>query len=254
MIAEEVIQAFKTENQSRQRSIMLGIPMFGGICHGDFALSLVKTVQVLTKAGFAVSIEVMMGDSLVPRARNNLAQRFLASGKDMLMFLDADIVFGEYDIIKLILGDKDLVAATYPRKRLNFEAYKEAVLKLKDNPEDWLGSYIFKAEQDGQSDDMGFLEVSHVPTGFMLIQRAVFERLQQFVPNYVDIVDGKRIEAWDYFPIGPVKGVYMSEDYSFCQAWKQAGGSIFLAPFVQLKHIGSFAFDGNLMRQGSEPL
>jgi hypothetical protein len=131
MIADEVIQAFKTENQNRQRSIMLGIPMFGGICHGDFALSLIKTVQVLTKAGFEVSIEVMMGDSLVPRARNNLAQRFLSSGKDMLMFLDADIVFGEYDIIKLILGEKELVAATYPRKRLNLDMYKEAVFKAR---------------------------------------------------------------------------------------------------------------------------
>lgn len=254
MIVDDVMTELKTMNARQQRSIMLGIPMFGGMCHGDFALSVVKSVQVLTRAGFEVSIEVMMGDSLIPRARNNLAQRFLASGKDMLMFLDADIVFGEWDIIKLILGDHDLVAATYPRKRLNLEAYKEAVLKLKDSPEDWLGSYIFKADSDGQSDELGFLEVSHVPTGFMLIQRIVFERLQQFVPSYVDIVDGQRIDAWDYFSIGPVKGQYMSEDYSFCQAWRQAGGKIHLAPFIQLKHIGSYAFDGNLMRQGSEAL
>lgn len=253
MIAEQVITELRQMNSERRGSIMLAIPMFGGICHGDFTLSLVRSVQTLTRAGFDVSIEVMMGDSLVPRARNNLAQRFLASGKDMLMFLDADIVFGDFDIIKLIVAGKDLVAATYPRKRLNLDAYKQAILKLKDNPEDWLGSYIFKAES-GESDDVGLLEVSHVPTGFMLIQRIVFERLQQFVPSYVDIVDGQRIEAWDYFSIGPVNGVYMSEDYSFCHAWKQAGGQIYLAPFIRLKHIGSFAFDGNLMRQGSEAL
>lgn len=253
-MAEQVIEELRRQNNENKRSIMIGVPMFGGMCHGDFALSLLKSVQILTKSGFEVSIEVMMNDSLVPRARNNLAQRFLASGKDMLMFLDADIVFDQYDIIKLILGEKDLVAATYPRKRLNLEAYKEAVLKLKENPEDWLGSYIFKAEAYSESDDLGFLEVSHVPTGFMLIQRVVFERLQQWVPSYVDIVDGKRIEAWDYFSIGPVKGQYMSEDYSFCHAWKQAGGKVYLAPFINLKHIGSFAFEGNLMRQGSEGL
>lgn len=252
---QELVVALRKQNAERQTSIMLAVPMFGGMCHGDFALSLLRSVQNLTSCGYHVWIEVMMGDSLIPRARNSLAKKFLDADMDYMMFLDADVVFNEWDIIKLLLADRQLCAASYPRKRLNFEAYKAAILKLKDNPEDWLGSYIFKPVGLADSDDDGMIEVSHAPTGFMLIHSSVFETLSKVATRYQDAVDGQLIDGYDFFPAGPgPNGMYTSEDYGFCNLWTQTGGKIFLNPFIRLKHIGAYAFDGSLARQGSEAL
>ena len=39
---------------------------------------------------------------------------------------------------------------------------------------------------------------------------------------------------------------YLSEDYMFCQWWRNIGGQIYLCPWMKTQHIGTYAFTGNM--------
>ena len=39
---------------------------------------------------------------------------------------------------------------------------------------------------------------------------------------------------------------YLSEDYAFCRWLRDAGGKVWLAPWIQLEHTGTFVFGGSL--------
>jgi len=38
----------------------------------------------------------------------------------------------------------------------------------------------------------------------------------------------------------------LSEDYHFCNIYRKIGGKIYAAPWVQLAHIGTYCFEGQL--------
>ena len=39
---------------------------------------------------------------------------------------------------------------------------------------------------------------------------------------------------------------YLSEDYMFCQWWRNIGGQVYLCPWMKTQHIGTYAFSGNM--------
>lgn len=247
--------AIRSDNKRRQVGIMFALPMFGGMCHGDFALSLIKTVNLLSNLGFRVNTQAMFNESLITRARNNLARTFIQDPTmHMMMFIDADIYFTEHDVLKLILANKDFVGGVYPRKTIHWDAVANAAKAGKENPEDWASSYLFRGVEGSESKD-GLIEVTHAPTGFLLLRRPVFEKLMPLTPCYEDAIGGQQVVGWDFFKVGiGDNGKYTSEDYWFSNSYRKAGGQIFINPFLKLGHIGMHRFDGNLARMGSEPI
>jgi len=99
------------------------------------------------------------------------------------------------------------------------------------------------------------VEIFNGGTGFMLIKREVFEKLSDHVPSYLnDVLDlngtvGQRDEIREFFAtsIEPETGRLLSEDYHFCRIWRQIGGKVHAAPWCQLAHIGTYAFEGRLI-------
>ena len=45
------------------------------------------------------------------------------------------------------------------------------------------------------------------------------------------------------------KKQYISEDYSFCDRWKQLGGKVYVEPSLILNHIGSMNYKGNMLNK-----
>jgi hypothetical protein len=39
---------------------------------------------------------------------------------------------------------------------------------------------------------------------------------------------------------------YLSEDYMFCQWWRNMGGKIWLCPWMRTQHIGTYHFQGDM--------
>jgi hypothetical protein len=102
-----------------------------------------------------------------------------------------------------------------------------------------------------------------IGTGFMMIKREVFEKWEKQYPEYKykpDHVgqanfDGSRyIHAYfdtiiDRGPNAPGESErYLSEDYFFCQMWRKMGGKVYLCPWMQTSHIGTYAFTGNMQK------
>ena len=109
-----------------------------------------------------------------------------------------------------------------------------------------------------ETDEAGCIEVRHGGTGFMLIKRGVFEFLQEHVPTYrvssfKDPTTGeyqKPLTSEFFATSIDESGALLSEDYHFCELWRKFGGKIHEHPFIRLQHVGTYVFDGDILKSG----
>lgn len=201
-----------------------------------------------------VSLTLLGNESLITRARNTLVSMFL-NDTDMthLLFVDADIGFEPRDVIRMIAADKSVVAAMYPIKAYDWknqvssssaESREEAALQYVGSP---LPAEL--AEWDGD-----FVTGSFGGTGMMLIKREVLEQMIGAYPNlqylskhtYPRTVQTPKTQyALFESMINPKTGDYLSEDYAFCQRWRDIGGTIWIDTLAKLAHTGQHRFVGN---------
>ena len=97
----------------------------------------------------------------------------------------------------------------------------------------------------------GFAPVLDGPTGFMVIKRNVFERMQEKFPELNCKNDHQNRDFDDYHAafdcmIDPVNRRYLSEDYAFCRRWQQMDGKIYADTQTVLGHVGNLPFSGQL--------
>ena len=253
-------------NEDKRPSIMIATPMYGGMCTGGYALSLLGAWQTLTQLKCETYIATLMNESLITRGRNDLARMFLERDADYLMFIDADITFPKDAIPALLLADKDVVCGVYSKKEISWDSVSKAAKAGKDNLVDYSGSFVFNMiEAQGEHaevDDSGVIEVRHGGTGFMLIKRSVLEKLKDHVPTYRR-TSFRDQETGEY--IHPVThqffdtsidstGALLSEDYHFCELWRKHGGQVYAHPTIKLDHTGTYVFGGDLMKSGGQLL
>lgn len=255
----------------RKKKLFIATPMYGGQCHGAYTKAISDLMIMCTKYQIEAKLFFLFNESLVQRARNYLADEFLRSEYDLLLFIDADIHFSPQDVLVMMhfietKENMDIVCGPYPKKAISWEKIKLAVDKgyADNNPnllEEFVGDYVFNPidgiEQIKLSEPA---EVKEGGTGFMMIKREVFQLFdekypeQRYKPDHVRTThfDGSR-EIMAYFDcvIDPVSKRYLSEDYMFCQYARKAGAKIWLLPWLKLKHAGSYIFGGSLQALAS---
>lgn len=244
----------------KRPSLMIATPMYGGMCTGHYVQGLLLTMAKMREIGVNVAWCQIMNESLITRARNELARIFLESDHDYLMFIDADIGFDGEAIAQLMLADKDIACGIYPKKEVNWESVERAANGGKQGLEDYAGAFVFNMVGDGDAhtDETGCIEVRHGGTGFMLIKRGVFEFLQEHVPSYrvssfQDPATGAYVKPLtsEFFATSiDASGALLSEDYHFCELWRQHGGKIYVHPFIRLNHVGTYVFGGDILKSG----
>jgi len=243
-------------------SIMIATPMYGGMCTGNYMVSVLGAVMKLKEFGMPVYFSQLTNESLIPRARNELVRKFLDAGHDYLMFIDADIGFHPMAIPELIASDRDIVCGIYPKKEVFWHGVEKAAKEGKDNLIDYSGAFVFNMvkNEEGvvETDDTGVLEVRHGGTGFMLIKRTVFDQLKSYVPTY-RVSSHRNPETNEY--IKPLTheffatsidstGALLSEDYHFCELWRKHGGKVYAHPFIKLQHVGTYVYEGDIVKSG----
>jgi len=249
----------KEEDLEYLRNIKLHIatPCYGGMCGSDYAMSLFRFISLSSSLGLQVSIQQLSNESLITRARNLLADHFLKeTDATHLMFIDADISFEAVEIIKLILKKKEIIGGAYPIKQIDWNA----ILKNKDSINSVEGlmyssaSYVVNVPQhsieksillDGkiQLND-GLLEVTGLGTGFVLIKREVFEKMQNYYDNDWFLYKDKKVHLFFDTAIEENTREYLSEDYFFTRRWLNLGGFTWIDPTVSLVHTGYYRFNG----------
>src|SRR6516162_7673545 len=90
-------------------SVFIATPMYGGMASGIYTVSMVQLSAMFFRNKIDSLYAVTSSESLVPNARNVLANQFLESEATHLMWIDADIGFNALDIVSMLVADRDIV-------------------------------------------------------------------------------------------------------------------------------------------------
>jgi len=238
--------------------LVVGTPMYGGMCTSEYTQSLLSLKEACVQHGIEMTCIFLGNESLIQRGRNSIAHHFLSiPNATHLMFIDADQKFVANDIAKMIKADKGIIGGAVPMKGINWERVRKGV---RDNYFDLskLTGIFNINELPGHkmtSPEKPF-QVKHVGTGFMLIRRDVFEILEPHTGFYTNggqsIQPGEKVR--DFFRVEVRDGELLSEDYFFCSEYRKHGGTVWVAPWCQLGHFGSYLFSGNYAEANKDGL
>ena len=201
---------------------------------------------------------------------------------EYLLFIDADIHFDPRDALAMLAlagpgkDDRRIIGAPYTKKTIAWEQVHAATQLgvVEDNKGNadvlkrFTGDFVFNPSVEDGGSEVKLSEpvpVLEAGTGFLLIHRSVFEEYEVAYPKFKYRPDHNRSEHFDgsryihaYFdtlidneewlPKEATNGTdrYLSEDYLFCQMARKMGVKIWFCPWIQLRHIGSYIFEGHM--------
>ncbi len=254
-------------DELRKRKILIATPMFGGMCGGQYTKSTADLAKLCAMYGVEIDFFYLFNESLITRARNYCVDEFMRSHYTHLMFIDADIGFNPNDVLAMAAlqgedSEYDILCAPYPKKTIAWEKIKMAVDKgfADENPqhlERYVGDYVFNPT--GEQTEIPLdqpVEVLEGGTGFMMIRKNTFEKYAEAYPEFsyrpdhvrsVNFDGSREITAFFDCVIDPDSKRYLSEDYMFCQWSRKAGLKVWMCPWMQLSHFGSYTFGGSLV-------
>jgi len=200
----------------------------------QFWSSLKGAAALLKEHGYNTYRGVAWQDPYIQKARNDLASQFLKSNCDIFVFVADDLEYKAEDLLKLIETPGDVVAGAY---------------RLKSDEEEYPVRIHVGPNRIALTRDDGCILASRVQTGFLRINRIVFEKLIEGYPDlaYWGLKNGEKINiAHDFFPQGVRNHRWIGEDYAFCDLWTGLGGKIWLIPDLDLTHYeGKIGYPGN---------
>jgi hypothetical protein len=214
----------------RTTRVHICMPCYGGMLTESTFMSYIKWANTCRQLGIDWTMETMTNESLISRARNTLTAKFLHNKESThLMFIDADIGWEPWHLLVMLNRDVDVIGGLYPMKSL---------------PVKWCVNGFEGAEEGAD----GLQEVSKTGTGFMLIKRHVFEKLDAHPatkPFMNDIGLPVELNPYmkTYFDTAVRENRYYSEDWTFCENWRDLGGRVWVDKRVLLKHTGTYVFD-----------
>ena len=213
----------------RTTKVHIAMPCYGGMLTESTFMSFIKWANTARQLNIDWTLETMVNESLISRARNTLTAKFLAMpDATHLFFVDADIGWEPWHLLVLLNRDVDVIGGLYPMKTM---------------PIKWVVNG-FEGAEEGPD---GLQEVSKAGTGFLLMKKHVFEKLKSHpaVKQYKnDIGLDPKYDAHlkTYFDTAVRQNRYYSEDWTFCENWRDMGGRIWMDKRVLLRHSGSYVF------------
>ena len=213
----------------RTTKVHIAMPCYGGMLTESTFMSFIKFANMARQLGIDWTLETMVNESLISRARNTLTAKFLdMPDATHLFFVDADIGWEPWHLLVLLNRNVDVIGGLYPMKTM---------------PIKWVVNG-FEGAEEGPD---GLQEVSKAGTGFLLMKKHVFQKLNAHpaVKQYKnDIGLDPKYDQYlkTYFDTAVRQNRYYSEDWTFCENWRDLGGKIFVDKRVLLRHSGSYVF------------
>ena len=204
------------------------IPCYGGNISEQTFMSMMKFSAEASKLGLNWQLDTLVNESLISRGRNTLSAKFLINkNTSHLFFIDADIGFEPWHVLAVLNMKKDIAAGLYPMKQM---------------PLKWVINSIPGTEEQDH-----LVEVSKAGTGFFCVKQEVFEKLKkhpkvQKFTNDIGLPEELDPEMYTFFDTDVRDNRYYSEDWTFCENWRDIGGQVFIDKRVLLKHLGYFNF------------
>lgn len=195
----------------------------------DFAISISKTVAHLISNQIDVVIKRSEMSCAVDMSRNRLVADFLVTDCTHILFIDDDMGFNHEAAFNMLEKDKFFVSGAGPKKQ---------------NDLSFACTYHSDADGFPEVTD-GLFRGEYVGGAFCLINRVVYERIlnrgydlkcEAIHPEF-----GYRFYEFKY-----TRHTWKTEDYSFCDLWRECGGEIWIYPDIDFIHTGVKNFHGNL--------
>lgn len=160
------------------------------------------------------------------RSRNICASKFLQNATDVeyLVFLDSDILFTPQHLKKLyedLKAGYDLVGGVFAVRG---------------------GTALSSCDASGMLYLNGEVkEIEYLATGFMGISRKLLEKMRDEIP--LPLLHPKNLKFWPFFeekqyPERDGEGIFLSEDYDFCEKARKVGIKCYIDTSIQLGHLG----------------
>jgi len=245
-----------TNVDTKPYSIFVATPV-----HSECSIHYTQALLELQKLTFKKNIQItfqLMKSSLVTQGRNLCVSGFIESNFTHMLFIDSDIYFHAESIIKMIEKDKDIISIPYPLKTMMWDKAMDNIknnkIKTMNDLKKSFNTYPIRVEDDKDIKlDKGVMEVTHSPTGCMLIKRSVIDKMIKAYPEKAivqkTVINGEYINKpnmWNFFDTihDPETKTYLGEDFSFCKLWKDIGGKCYAYIGDTIVHIGEHQYEG----------
>ena len=177
-----------------------------------------------------------MKSPLIHQARNYLTSAFLTTEYQYLLFIDSDVEFEPESIVRMLVAKKEIICTPY---RVKAEKLDKHIYTVE-----------FKNPKNIPIQPGGLVEIEAGPTGLMLIDRTVFEKIMKKYP-YLKIKNKATPSAdkshefyYNFFDFGFKDGYAMGEDVSFCRLARGSGFNIYANTQSTTQHHGAYAWKG----------
>ena len=270
---------------SLRANILIATPTGDEKLTSSYTVSLLRLYRTFAAQcpGVDFTVDISSGSDL-PFLRNLFASRFLNDPSyTHLLFIDSDMGFSPNLIYKYLTLDKPFVGALCPSREYKFEGAKAALQHAADLDEftalavNYICAESLVSERaigeggvlDGTPDgagpklriENGVVRATRIGTGITMVTREVLDTIGRQHPDlllkdgakrYRDRgVDGPVIQC--FTALANDDGEMFSEDISFCERWRRAGGEIWVCVDEPITHVGGQNYRGRYldrMRKG----
>tara|TARA_R110002020_G_scaffold113524_1_gene261300 strand:- start:644 stop:1351 length:708 start_codon:yes stop_codon:yes gene_type:complete len=215
-------------------SVFIAMPCYDSVKINTM-LSIIKLVQQLHKNGIECGIQTMKSP-LIHQARNYLTSVYLTTSYTHLLFVDSDVEFEPEAVLRMLVAKKSIICTPY---RVKNEEINKQIYTVE-----------FKDPNKITVLAQGLVEIEAGPTGLMLIERRVFERIitnhpELKIKNPATPHPGKSHEFYyNFFDFSFKDGYAMGEDIFFCRLARRNDFQLFANTSSPTAHHGSFAWPG----------
>ena len=243
------------EEKLNKNSLFVATPV-----HSEVSIHYTQSLLELQKLAIKKKTKIVFQlykSSLVTQGRNLCVSAFLRSGMSHLLFIDSDIGFKPESAFRLLDAKKDVISVPYALKDM---CWDKALYMIKNNKIKTVDDLKYKAfyrypfkvanaERIEVKD--GAIEVTHSPTGFMMIKRSVFEKMIKEYPDFEivqdNVINGKNERVkyfYNFFDTlhDPKTKTYLGEDFAFCKRWRDIGGKCYCLVNDYISHIGEHQY------------
>jgi glycosyltransferase involved in cell wall biosynthesis len=223
--------------------VVIATPFYEVKAFSPYIVSLIHTVRMLTAVGIDWHFMELSGDSYVHRARNTMADRFLADPDATdLFYIDSDMSWNPDAFVKMCMLPDDVVGGSYPVKNAWDQWTSIPKLYLNGNQNELHGRDL--------GDGTALIEAQVLAGGFLRIKRHVLERYRDHYPNlsYVEpstLPDEPEHKFTQFFAAESIDGKFYGEDHWFARRLRDMGMTMFIYPNVEMVHWGYKDFKGN---------
>jgi hypothetical protein len=206
-------------------TVLFATPTVDKTLSVDYHTSMLGTVAMCHRHKIACDSRIIAGNQFIDDARNALVDHFLKGDFTDLFFIDADEGWDPKVIPRFLDYPQGVVCGLPPKKCDPPTFHSNALTGHIENG-------LFQALEAG--------------TGFMRIQRSVFERMDKAFPELKEATKGEF--PWThtpYFQGGNTRYGVIREDIFFCRQMVAMGEHLWIDSDVDFTHRGSKAWKGN---------